>query len=565
VRAGLLVALSVLILGLVLWLRHESHAGDHVEPLTPARALAEHAPVELLSASRTAGVDAPTAEASPALSPASRRGPESARALHGTRGTLVLHGRVLDEEGHPLRDWAPALGLLDGRWEARELEADERGRFSFTGLTEGVWRLRVDAVGYRSHVEELTLAEASSPLARELVLVRLPWLVVRVVTPDGEPLARVVRGEPGLGMLRHELVARAMLAQSPVQASRSVGQAFSWALAQHCANSPSSACSANQAEFGSYWRGKMLGAELGDDGIGVLVLEHEPPLFVELLRGAEVLARERVDPGSTEVRFALTSEDLRARSASLHLTARDAATRAPLSGMATFSGPLADPLEWTLDGNGALAAEGLATGSGELRIVSAGHELLRRELTLEPGARLELGELLLQAEARLELAVEDGLGRPLAARFALAPLGLGAPRFHADEFSSDVRGRLVAGALRAGRYLVRTTDEGARAEDGSRWALAPSEVVTGERATLWLVPAAELVLLGTDTLPLRSTFRLAREGLVLFESPLVAGWLPRFALAPGEHRLELFDAHGAEFATRAFTLTPDGLELDLAR
>lgn len=479
-------------------------------------------------------------------------------------GKGIVHGRVRDESGAPLEPWTPAVALFDARGEAREVETDGRGRFTFAGVGAGRWRIAAEAVGYRRAEEELELAEGEAREA-ELLLTKLPWLVVRVRTPEGEPLAQVVRGEAGLGMLRYELVARVTPTPSPAPIQGAAFGAFSWTLAQHCANSPSSACSANQAEFGSYWRGRTLLQELGPDGIGILVLDREPPLFVELLRGEEVLARERVEPGSDEVRFVLTGAELRARSAGLRVSVLDAATLTPLVGTATFQRPLADPLEWTLDANGALEAEGLAPGVGELRIASDGHELLRRELVLAAGQTLELGELLLQPEARLELRVEDGLGRPLAARFALAPLDAAVPRFLADEFLSDASGSLRAGSLRAGRYLVRTTDDGARAEDGSVWALAATEVTTGEPTTLRLVPAAELVLLGTGSLPFRTTLRLARDGLVLFESPLVAGWLPRFALAPGDHHLDLFDARGAALGARAFTLSSTGLELDLAR
>lgn len=561
-RAVLLVLVgAVCFVGVMLWSRAErsdvhGRAGEPPGEVESPRA-------RLLDAAVAAAAESAPIEGTAATRVEPVSGAET-RSAAGSSGNGIVHGRVTDEAGALLEGWAPAVALIDGRGEAREVEADARGRFTFAGVGAGRGRLAAEAVGYRRKVVEFELAEGEAREC-ELVLAKLPWLVVRVVTPEGEPLAQAVRGEAGLGMLRYELVARATLGASPAPIKGAVSGAFSWSLAQHCANSPSSACSANQAEFGSYWRGKTLQQELGADGIGVLVLEREPPLFVELLRGAEVLARERVEPGSDEVRFVLTGAELRARSAGLRVRALDAPTRRPLVGTATFQRPLADPLEWTLDANGALEAEGLAPGTGELRIASAGHELLRRELVLAPGQTLELGELLLQPEARLELRVEDGFGRPLAARFALAPLDAGASGFLADEFVSDASGSLSVGSLRAGRYLVRSTDDGARAEDGSVWSLAPTEIATGAPTTLQLVPSAELVLLGTDSLPFRASLRLTRDSLLLFESPLVAGWLPRFSLAPGDYRLELFDARGAPLVTRVFTLPPAGLELDLAR
>lgn len=526
-------------------------------------------PPELLVAPSVLGSDtysepAPRAPAASVRASDSRTEP----TLHARRGTLVVHGRVLDEDGAPLEDDRPAIGLVDARGEARELAADGRGVFSFSGLGSGAWSLRVDAVGFRTHLEAFILDETTSPLAREIRLERLSRLVVRAVTPAGEPLVQAMRDEPGFGLLRFELAARAVLEPSSAP-TPTPEAAFSWSLARHCAESPSSLCLANRLPLSSFWPAVGSAArDLGPDAVGRLDLEREPPLFVELLRGTQILARERIEPGMREVRFEVEPASLQAQAAALTLRVLGVGSGQPLAGTVTLRRPAADALEFPLDAQGRLAVNGLPAGPQVLRVFAEGHEILRRSVTLPAGDALDLGELFLAPAVELRVEVADTRGRPFAGRFALAPLEPPGP-YLAEELVSSVEGRLAFDGLRAGRYLLRTTDEGADSDfEGVRWALAPTEVrvsrVGTEPSRLQLEPAAELLLLGTSALPLRAYVRVSTGGHDLFEAILVPGWLPRFVLAPGPHRIEVRAPDGSPLAMHELVLRPGENEYTLA-
>jgi carboxypeptidase family protein len=570
-RGGLLalVGLGALLLGLLAYLRpraghgeDEGHAASSATLRAGALEVPEHVP-EVTPPPDTPPAAASEPSTADPLAPAPRARPAAALS--------ILSGRVTDADHAPIQGWDPVVVLLDARCEAREVECDDEGRYALPGLAAGRWTVRGEAVGYRTHEEVLELDGTNVRL--DLALERTPRLLVRLTTPNGEPFVRATRDVPGLGLLRFELRVEAREGQGAELKPRVLGVGdFSMSAARWCGDSLSSTCIANDAGLATYWRTRPVAVDLGADGIGVLVLEREPPLYVHLLRGDELLASERVGTGSTEVRFTLDPAALAERCAALRLRAVDAAAGEPLTGTVKLRNASLDAREYPLDGDGRLALDGLPGGWTELRFAVAEHESLPRALTLRAGETLDLGDVALVREQCIEALVLDGEGRPLAASFAIGTFEEQGLRFLADVHTSDPDGRLSIGRLRPGRYALRTTDDGA-AQPGEtrRWALPVIEMNSVERLAaeapepveLRLVPATELVLLGTHALAPGTTFGLRAGGHELFRGPFVVGWLPRFFLAPGAYELELLAPDGERQATHALTLAGARRELDL--
>src|SRR5262249_14733812 len=90
-------------------------------------------------ASRADSLSLPTVEPAQVSEPAGSHGPEQ----------CVLHGCVLDADGHPLRVQEAQVFVTDRIGDRRRTDVDEEGRYSFAGLVPGEWTLGFAAVGYR--------------------------------------------------------------------------------------------------------------------------------------------------------------------------------------------------------------------------------------------------------------------------------------------------------------------------------------------------------------------------------------------------------------------------------
>ncbi len=110
-----------------------------------------------------------------------------------------IRGQVVDEEGRPVTG-ATVLALAAGGGKLTDIGSamegiggqsftDDEGRFSLTGMKAGAWTLRVQASGFGTEVvENVNAAEGASGDVR-VVLRRGTEVTVRVVGPDGSPVA----------------------------------------------------------------------------------------------------------------------------------------------------------------------------------------------------------------------------------------------------------------------------------------------------------------------------------------------------------------------------------------
>jgi protocatechuate 3,4-dioxygenase beta subunit len=97
----------------------------------------------------------------------------------------TIRGRVVDEQGRPLRAWLTADDIDAARVRA-STDSDADGRFAFTRLDDGVHALSADADGFVSTQVDGVPAGAERV---EIVLSRGLAVEGRVLDPDGRPIA----------------------------------------------------------------------------------------------------------------------------------------------------------------------------------------------------------------------------------------------------------------------------------------------------------------------------------------------------------------------------------------
>ena len=121
-------------------------------------------------------------------------------------GTGVISGHVVSPDGVPLRGMYVTLVFVDGPSTPRHLETDVEGRFQFTALAKGTYRLRAMPSPYRGQYvsggfgarrqgelgRTIELAEGQKVTQATIVLPRGGVIPGRVVDEYGDPVSRVM-------------------------------------------------------------------------------------------------------------------------------------------------------------------------------------------------------------------------------------------------------------------------------------------------------------------------------------------------------------------------------------
>jgi hypothetical protein len=147
---------------------------------------------------------------------------------------------------------------------------------------------------------------------------------------------------------------------------------------------------------------------------GTLRLQSEPPAHVALLQRHLVLEQQLVQPGQSEVKFVVDLEALMQLAGSAVVRVRDAETGAPIEGARLrldTSNSMGPGVQSAADGRA--VAEGLSPGLLRCEISAKGTEHMYTTVRIEPGKRLDLGEVRLGPELRLRGRVVDSAGQPV--------------------------------------------------------------------------------------------------------------------------------------------------------
>jgi hypothetical protein len=292
--------------------------------------------------------------------------------------TLVF-GRVLPPRGEETFAEAPSCGLHDETGTRRKVECAEDGAFAISGVAAGrYWLHAGDPTGAAGCVEfELAVGVEQ----REInVTLERPWSVeVRVRSTDGRELKAL-----------WSLVVATL---EPLE---------EWF------HEPSGS-SSNPYGVGSFRPARLGQAEPGTDVRGTLLIKVESPVWVHLVYGHRVLARQRISPPQSVVEFVVDPEDPAAQSPTLRGRLLDAETGEPLGSVQVMVVCQAAGLHKT-DGDGRFEVSGLLV-PGFCRVSMRGTGYAWDQLLkLEPGVDTDLGDIRVERGLSIEGKVFGALG-----------------------------------------------------------------------------------------------------------------------------------------------------------
>lgn len=292
--------------------------------------------------------------------------------------TLVF-GRVVPPRGEEALAEAPACGLHDETGTRRKVECAQDGAFAISGVAAGkYWLYAGDSEGATGWVE-FELAAGVEQHEVNVTLER-PWSVeVRVRSSNGEPL-------DGLWCMA-------------VATLEPLGEWF-----DELTGAPQ-----NPYGVGSFQPSTRGAEEPAKQVRGTLLIDVDSPVWVHLLHGHRVLARERIAPPQTVVEFVVDPEDPATQPSKLRGRLLDAETGEPLRSqqvMVTSQGSASRKTDddGRFDG-GRLLEPGLC------RVRVGGPNYAWDQLVrLEPGVETDLGDIRVERGLRIEGKVIGALG-----------------------------------------------------------------------------------------------------------------------------------------------------------
>jgi len=322
-----------------------------------------------------------------------------------------LEGVCTDAGGRPIVP-APRILVTDERGRQFLRATDANGHYRIGGLAPGDVRVECRADGFVPGLEELQLEGEIPNNLVDFVLERQRVVEVRWLTPEGrsfpQEAARLGLGGPRLP----ELVVRTGGQELPIRPF----PPGSWSF-----HLPEGATATLLARLG--------GVELG---------------------------RARIAPGATRAELILSCLTLRAQLARLEVRVRSV-EHTELGGASAWLRLAGGRIEAASGPGGAFTLAECPCGSAELWLTAAGHELLGLEVRLEPGARLDLGEIPLCPGRTVSGLVTDGVGHPRRAFLTVirADRGDAIPR----HVASRADGRFEIADLAAGRWRLAPVGE----------------------------------------------------------------------------------------------------------
>jgi hypothetical protein len=275
-----------------------------------------------------------------------------------------------------------------------------------------------------------------------------------------------------------------------------------------------------------------------------------------------VIATQRVEAGQTEVQFTLDPATLAPKFATVSVRVLDADTQAPLAGarvsLSTRNGmnsgqPTGD--------DGRAVVEKVPPGVMRLSVLAKDHEQCSREIAIEPGAQLALGDIALGPVVPLRGRVLGDAEARKGARIVWTELkwrAAATPFTTNREAALETDGTFTLDGVGRGRIVVQATTR-----DG-RLAQAIVDNPTPKPVELLLQPAAKL-LVARPTDPTRGLV------LMLFDAQRVPiacraleliGRETAIALLPGTYG---FEVHEGERVVQSgsVTLGTEGAALEV--
>ncbi|MGE3172196.1 MAG: carboxypeptidase-like regulatory domain-containing protein [Planctomycetota bacterium] len=356
----------------------------------------------------------------------------------------VLFGELVDARtGEPLQQARVRLFAGD---DAKERMSTTLSRgasdYAIPGLEPGAYRLVATAAGHRDTELRLEIPPGVETTRADLRLVPTWRLVVRFVTPDGQPLREAAKDL--LQAFAHSPVPTAIATAAAPPSSLPLSDLREVPFGV-------GAWTDNRSPFGRPRGGETLPADCD----GALDLPTDDPYHVIAVVRSAVLATQRVEPGQPEVRLQVPLPALGSAFATVRLRLVDAAGAALPNVRVSISDAQTGSQGVPTGDDGRIEFKTLAPGLFELA-VGWNQDLSIPPMLVEarPGVTLDLGDVVAQAPVACVVRLQN---RPAEQKASLRTLPLDPPVHPATRPRALRHGEVedeATLALPPGRYLV---------------------------------------------------------------------------------------------------------------
>jgi hypothetical protein len=297
--------------------------------------------------------------------------------------------------------------------------------------------------------------------------------------------------------------------------------------------------------------------------LGILALDHTPPLFVSFVIYQHVVATQRVEAGTRDVVIVIDRNARALELGCLGFRLVDAQTRADVeAGSVHLDGPGMRMLKKAGDG---YRIADLVPGWYRIQVFAKGYESLGKRFLVAPAVDTDLGDIALEREQWIRGTVTDSEGKGVSVALhwdeydrekGAAPI---LDTYYAIKSQND--GTFRIGGLSRGLYLVCTHVRDSDTPSVSQ--LVDTTCGPVEDVRIQIPRGVPLVLRSSDP----EHWRAVRYKIV-DDSNLVHGWSHlwnlepyRITLAPGRYTLDVRANESADVKHIPFTLSNDPVEL----
>lgn len=518
-----IAALQAVAIALLAWLVWGRPADAAVAP-GPAESAVSTAPAAAPAAAaptdRPAASTEPTAPAADAPPP-----PDAAVPIDGT----LVHGTVRDRSGNPILQASLSLYRGDETKPFQSATPYRSPHFAFPALAPDSYRLTARSDGCRDFELEFDVSPGQRDLRLDVALEPSWLLKVQLLTPDGRPLAGVLRElakeRPAFGGFREPVGVVAAWSPLPARFPPSDLRETPFSVAR--------------------WTDRSLPGRSGTNTLptrfaGVLDLPETRAAHVGAVVGSAVLATAAVEPGQPEVALTIDPAQLLAQYGTVRLQVVDGPTQQPIP---TAKVGLNDSQSWRqpspVDAEGRIEIRDLRPGLLRLSIAVEGRTAPSLHVEVAPAATIDLGPIAVVEPFLLRVRVSGRTGDK-ELRATLVPLAT--PRHAAlrpASLSMHGKGDDLQATVPPGRYQLRIGGGGGARVDLDTGKLGSEPLVVA------LSPEATLRL---DSRELRDPVRLVlrtTNGAVEFDRWITWKSAWEQSLLPGTYTAEQTTFEGA--------------------